>query len=873
MKRLLLILLLAMLLPLNVAAQVIQGVVTDASTKETLPGVHVYFQDNTKAVVRTDAYGRYKIAARKGMLVFSMMGYNTQILEVKGAMKLNVKLVESESSLKEVEVKSKKKRYVRKDNPAVQLIQKVIDAKKKGDIHLHDYSSFTKYEKMVTALNEFTPKVFEDDHFKRMPFLKDHVEKCTETGKLILPLIVDEKVSEIIYRKDPKADKTIVVGQRTEGINEFVSTGDMMNALLADCFTDVDIYEDNIRLLKFPFLSPIASNGALGFYRYYLADTLMVDNESCIQVDFTPNNPQDFGFSGSLWITNDSTYRVKRSHLGIPSRSDVNFVEQMDIIQDFTLLPTGEQVMTDNKMIIQLALTSWFQKAQVERTIKYSNYSFDVIPDKKFKFLGDVKVESSSMMKDENFWKENRPAPLSNSEGRMAQLLHSIENIKGFKPILWILKAFIENHVETSVNPDRPSLIDIGPVNTTIGSNWVEGFKLRLSGQTTANLNKHWFLKGYGSYGFGDKRWKGMGELTYSFNEKDFLPREYPCHNITFTYTNDVISPSDKFLSTDKDNVFVALKWAKVRHMNYFERFNLLYDKEWENGLRLNAQLRREWNEGAGDLFYQPLSAGTITETGLMPTNDVNASLKKITFTEAKLSLQFQPGASYANTKQRRIQTNHDTPIMSISHTMGFKALGGQYKYNYTEATLYKRFWLRTWGRIDCTAQAGIMWNKVPFPFLIMPAANLSYITQNNTFCLINNMEFLNDRYASLHLTWDLNGKLFNRIPLLRELKWRECFSVNMLWGTLTSKNNPFLERNQGDNTLFFFPGSYVHDGSFEYASHVMQRNKPYIEVVAGIHNIFRFLQIEYVHRLNYVSGEYGKVHNWGIRGRLNFSF
>ena len=58
--------------------------------------------------------------------------------------------------------------------------------------------------------------------------------------------------------------------------------------------------------------------------------------------------------------------------------------------------------------------------------------------------------------------------------------------------------------------------------------------------------------------------------------------------------------------------------------------------------------------------------------------------------------------------------------------------------------------------------KGGAQWNKVPFPLLIMPAANLSYILQRETFNLINNMEFLNDRYASLDVSWDLNLSLIH---------------------------------------------------------------------------------------------------------------
>lgn len=856
----------------KMAAQMVTGEIVDKEFGDPMPGVYIYYVDDKSTMVVSDINGRYKIAARKGQLLFSVIGYDKYMVETDGKeQKLNVQLVETASSLNEVVIDRKKQKYSRKNNPAVEMMRKVIDAKKSSDLYEQDFFSYQKYEKMTLALNEFTPKVFEDDHFKHFPFLKEHVERSPETGKLILPLTVEEKVSRQIYRKSPKSEKTIVIGQHNEGVTELINTGDIVNNMLADCFTDIDIYKDDVRLLQYPFISPISTKKAIGFYRYFIVDTLLVDKQECFQVDFTPNNAQDFGFSGSLYILADSTWRLKKAHLNIPARSDVNFVEHMDIIQDFEPLPSGEQVVKDAKMIVQLKIASFIQKLQVERTVRYSAFDFNIIPERTFKIRGDVKVESSAQMRDEEFWEEFRPAPLTKSENQLNLLLERIKNIKGMKYIIWVGKAFIENYVETAINPDKKSLVDIGPVNTMIGSNFVEGFRLRASAQTTAALNPHWFGKAYVKYGFGDKRWKGMGEVTYSFNKKDHLPREYPCRNLTFTYTNDVSSPSDKYVPTDKDNVFFALKWTPVKHMNYFERYNLLCDWEWENGFRLTTQLRREWNEAAGALFYQTLNNGMYDGSGRYVPNTQNGPLiHKIYFTEATVGLEYQPGATYLNTKQRRVPTNFDSPIMGLTHTMGVKnVLGSQYNYNFTEATLYKRFWLHSWGKIDCMAKYGMQWNKVPYPFLITPAANLSYIMELYSFNLINNMEFLNDRYASLILSWDMNGKILNRIPLVKKLKWREFIGLNMLWGTLTDKNNPFLAKNINDPHLMFFPGVYKN-GQFQYTSHVMNRRMPYFEAVVGIHNILKIFHVEYVHRLNY---HYPNTQKWGIRFSFRVTF
>lgn len=846
-------------------AQTVSGKVTDAETGEELPFVNVYFDGKQGHSCPTDMNGNYSLPFEKGTLVFSMVGYKTQRIQIVKPQKLNVKLVDESKMIKEVEVTKKKQRYSRKNNPAVEMMKKVIAAKKKTDLHAQEYFSYDKYQKLTFALNEVTDKVFEDDKFKRMPFLKDHVEIYPATGKLILPVSVNETVTHHIYRQQPKAEKDIVTGERVDGISELFNTGDIMTSIIKDCFTDVNIYDDEVRLLQYPFISPISTSSAIRFYRYFIVDTVMVDKDKCYHLEFLPNNPQDFGFSGNLYIMADSTWRVKRVELGIPQRSDVNFVEQMDIVQEFTQLPGGEYVLSTDKMVVQLKLAKFIQKFQVERNTKYSNYDFAQIPDKAFKFKGDKKVEASAMMKDETFWATHRAEQLSQTESRVDVFIKKLEQIKGFNFVLFVAKAFIENFVETTADPKKPSLVDIGPVNTIITHNFVEGWRLRASAQTTANLNPHWFGKGYVAYGFGDHRWKGMGELTYSFNKKDYLPREFPVNNLTFSYANDVMSPSDRFVPTDKDNVFIALKWTKVDHMQYYQRYHFKYDKEWENGLRINMQVKHEVNEPTGALFYQPLDG-----TGA-PSSDPASHIKDITTAEVGFGVQYQPGATWINTKQRRLSTNLDSPIYGLQHTVGVKGvLGGDYNYNLTEATIYKRFWLRSWGKMDFYLKGGIQWNKVPFPLLITPPANLSYIMEDNTFNLIDNMEFLNDRYGMMMFSWDLNGKILNRIPLINRLKWREYIGCNVLWGTLTDKNNPFLAENAGDKDLFYFPGNFRGDGTFEYNSRVMDPKVPYVELVAGIHNIFKLLHIEYVHRMNYIRPNTQK---WGIRFMLRVTF
>lgn len=849
-------------------AQTVSGIVVDAKSGSPLPFVNVYYEGKGVGAA-TDENGNFSVPYRKGwnILTISSVGFKKMEIPISGPIEnLKVRLEVNSQTIKGVSIKGKRKKYDRKNNPAVELMRKVIAAKKHSDLRRHDYFSYQKYEKRTFALNEFTEKVFDDEHFKKLPFLKERVETCPETGKLILPISVDETFSKRIFKKDGNIDKTIVEGRNSTGLNEFFNTGDIATTMIEDVFTDVDIYDNNIHVLQSEFVSPLSSSSGISFYRYFIADTLDVDGIRCIEVTFTPNNSQDFGFNGSLYIMADSTYRVHKATLNLPHNNAVNFVSDMYVSQEFETLPTGEQVIVNDNMIVQISVIGSFTKFHIKRDTYYSNYSLEEIPEKEFKFLGKERLLADAMMKDNKYWNSVRPEPLTEKESTMDDFLKKMEATKGFKFVLFVAKAFIENFVETSTDRGKPSKVDIGPINTIFSQNFVDGFRLRMSAQTTANLNPHLFAKGYVAYGFKDHKWKGMGELTYSFNKKAYLPREFPVNNLTVTYQYDDASPSDIFMPTDKDNVFTSFRWTKVNHMNYVQKLRVLYEREWENGLRLTAQVKKESNEATAALFYQPLD-GTGT-----PSPDKNLHINKFEMADVMIGLRFQPGATYINTKQRRIATNNDSPIFELNHTIGLKnVLGNDYTYNYTEAKVYKRLYLSSWGKIDTYVKGGIQWNKVPFPLLIMPAANLSYIKERETFSLIDNMEFMNDRFVSIMSGWDMNGKILNRIPLIRKLKWREYIGFNMLWGTLTDKNNPFLAKNAGDSRLFYFPGEFRKDGTFKYQSRVMDKNKPYFEVVAGIHNIFKILHVEYVRRLNYLDNP--DIDKWGIRIMLRMTF
>lgn len=842
--------LLCVLSPLHVLSQ-IKGKVVDAETGEPVPYANVYYQKQKTIGTNTSLNGRYTLQSppASDTIVFSFVGYKTHKLYVeRGARKtINVTLEDLGKELDEVLVKPKKQRYRRKNNPAVELMEKVIAAKENHDLKQNEFYRYDKYQRITFGFNNITQEFVDSGFLRHYPTLVKQVEFCPQTQTKILPMTYNETASEHIFRKNPETSRDFIRGTHSEGITDLLRTGEIGTVMLQRFFTDVNIYDNSINLLERYFTSPLSSTTAISFYQYFIMDTVMIDNDSCIELSYVPQNPQDFGFSGRLWIINDGTYRVKRCLIHLPVRSSVNFISNLTIEQDFATLSNGQRILVKDNMIVEMGALKKFHNMFLKRTTSYTGFDFSPIPDEQF-LEREQPREGTVVVEDDKFWQLHRTDSLTRSEATMPNMIRSIQNAKGYGWIMWIVRAFIENYVETAP-PGKKNYVDFGPVNTIVSSNFIDKVRFRLSAQTTANLHPQLFLKGYVAYGIRDKKWKYLGEVEYSFLKKQYSQEEFPRNSITFSTRYDVMAPSDALLPTDKDNVFTSFKTQTVDQMAYFRHYNLRYVYEFDNNFSITTQLRHLTQNPTGSLFYRTLAGSMVDE---------------LTQSEATLSLRYAPGEKTIVTKQRRKAVSHNYPVFTLLHTAGFKGiLGGDYNSNYTEISASKRFWLNSYGRIDIYARAGAQWNRVPFPLLIMPAANNSYIIQRNMFNMINNMEFINDRFVSLDVQWDLSGKLLNRIPLIKRLKWREVIGFKALYGHLTDKNNPNMRPEAND--LYEFPSRNGNTTSF------VMGNTPYMELNVGLHNIFKILRVDYVRRLNYHN--LPNVKKNGVRLSLQFDF
>ena len=829
------------------------GIVKDSITGEPLPFVSVYFDGSTIGAM-TDDNGTFTLQNNQGYtkLAAASLGYDTKFIDLKPGKKndnLEVLLKPTAFEISEVVVKPKREKYTRKDNPAVELIKKVIAHKNDNRIEAKPEYQTEVYEKLSLSLDNFNPNLDKNKFLKKFKFIKNYLDTSEFNGKPILTVSVRENLSDFYYRKSPKAEKTIVRAKRMQGIDKTLDDGGGITSNLEEIFKSINIFDNNIPILLNRFVSPLSSTLATTYYHYYIMDTLDVGGDKCVDLAFVPANSESYGFTGRLYITLDGNYAVKKVLLNTPANINLNWVDKLRIEQEFKQMPDSTWVLDQENTFVNFYVVKGTQQLYAHQLRNYDNYNFNVQnADSVFGLLGALHVLPEATAQPDTFWTHNRPIPLKEKEDALKDLLGQLRKVPAFNAIIKTAEILITGYIPTA-NDKKVTKFDFGPMNTTFSANHLEGFRMRVGGMTTANLNPYWFASGYLAYGTNDRKIKYNLKLTHSFTKKEYHEGENPVNNLSFIQEYDVYPPGQDFLFTSKDNIFVAWKVGEpVTKMQYIRKSVLQYEKEWLNGLTWKSWIMNQNNEAAGTLQYIKRD-----ESGNL------YHIKDFTTSEIGTQLRFAPGERAYNGrsgKESVFNLSKDAPVFKLSHQLGIKGvLGGDYNYNHTEISAEKRIWLSSFGHIDAQVKAGKVWDKVPFPLLILPNTNQSITIQPEAFHMMNALEFVTDQYVSFNATYYLKGWILNRIPGIKWLRLREVLSFNMIYGGLTDKNNPTLTPG-----LFLLP-----DGTQPLGS------TPYMECSVGLENIFKILRIDYYRRLTYL--DHPDIKKGGIRIALRFTF
>ena len=632
----------------NKADIVIKGTVVDAETKEPIPFAAVELV-NAKTWTTTNMDGQYSIISKgtATKIRFTCLSYDPFVKTlIQGKSQIiNVKLRPTVMSINEVVVRPNRKRYKNRKNPAVELIEKVIEHKSENRKEGLDYYEYEKYEKTQFALSHFSDKLKQRKALRKFQFVFDNVDSTKLAGSRILPVYLKETLSDFYYRKSPKSTKEIIKANKMVSFEGYIDNQGMTESLKY-LYQDINIYDNDISFLTNKFLSPIAKT-APDFYKYYIQDTSMVQGNKCVKLFFSPRNKTDMLFQGFMYIILDSSYVVKRIEMSVNKEINLNWVKDVNIVQEFDQIQDKGWLLTTDEISIDFGISKNGMGVFGQRTVSYKDYKVNEIRgDNIFKGV-DVVENKDADKRNAAFWDIHRHQPLSKSEKGVYTIIDSVKKVPAFKRTMDIMMLLISGYRDLGY-------FEIGPVNTFYSYNPIEGVRLRFGGRTTPKFSKKINFESYLAYGYTDKNYKYYLGTTYSLTDKTIY--NFPVKYLKLSFQDETKIPGQDLQFVQEDNFLLSIKRGENNKLLYNKTFKIEHLNEFDNHFSYALGYNYTRQSPGGNLSFNPVNYNSPAD-----------NIPYINISEVSATLRYAPHEQFYQGKLYRTPIANKYPIFSIA--------------------------------------------------------------------------------------------------------------------------------------------------------------------------------------------------------------
>ena len=804
----------------------ISGKVFDSKTKEPLPFVNLVLK-GTSSGTTSDFDGNYQIKSnQKGdSIIASYIGYKKFSAPVRtgASQSINIplELLEEGITLSEVVINPG-------ENPAHRIIRAAIEKKEFNNKRKLSGYEYEAYNKIEFDLNNIPSKMKDKKALRPVKFIFDNVDSSNSAEKPFLPIFMIETLSDFYFRDDPKQKKEIIKASKITGFeNQSVSQ------VMGDMYQNINVYDNDILVFGKNFKSPICDN-AIFNYRFYLEDSLYIDGKWCYHIRFKPKRKQELLFSGNVWIA-DTTFGIKRLEMSIPDDANINFITAANIIQEFNSVDTVWMLSKD-RLVIDFKPDIGIENKKKtgmgiygRKTTSYKNIKVNQPKEVSFfKFGDNVIVEEGATKKDDSFWINARHDSLTQTEQKIYKMIDTIQQLPIYRTWVDVISVIVAGY-KTIGN------FEIGPYSNLLSYNRLEGPRLRIGGRTSSKFSRWYELSGYVAYGTLDEKWK------YAVGFKTFLSKKPHRQLIGINYKSDLEILGQSQNGFTQDNFFASFfRRTPLNSLTRVEQTQLWYEREWFQGFNNRLTfINRKLSPVSGQPYeYKDFEGDTIQKPGIRTS-------------EIRLNTRFAFDEKYISGDFSRSSLGTKYPVLQLTLTKSLKEIyEGEYDYFKAVVRLDDRVRLgQLLGYTDYAFEAGKIWGRVPYPLMELHGGNPTYVYDYMAYNMMNFYEFASDEYASFWLFHHFEGLFFNKIPLLRKLKWREVITYKALFGKVSDTNKKEL----------IFPSSL----------NSLNRG-PYQELSVGVENIFRFFRVDAFWRLTYTD-----LVNipFGIRAGFQMSF
>ncbi|WP_324688843.1 DUF5686 and carboxypeptidase-like regulatory domain-containing protein [Flavobacterium cheonhonense] len=827
MKKIFTLVVLLMVCSLSAQTKV-SGIVLD-NTNQPIPYANIVFKGSQVGVVSNED-GRFYIESPNNYtaIIVSFVGFPDKEVKLPKLVNYDFKVVLTEgNALKEVKIYAGK--TSKKDNPALDILRKIWERRRKNGLKMFKQYQYEKYEKVEFDMNTIDSAFMKNKLFKGMEFVFKNIDTSSVTGKTYLPIFINESLSDYYGDNEAKKTKEILKANKNSGLGN----GDGVNMFIKDLYNDFDIYDNYLNFFDKSFVSPLSRTG-IDVYNYVLTDTAYIDNKWCYNIVFYPRRKNELTFKGDFWV-NDSTFAIKTINMAVTKSANINWVKDIYIEQEFEVLNDSVFLPTRDYMMSDFALRKKEESKGVygKRTTLYRNFKFDEKKPEKF-YKEEVNyIDNSVYAKSDAYWEENRFERLNKDEVGIYKMIDTLKTVKRFKQMYSLVSILGSGYIEIP-----KWKLDYGPIFSTVGFNDVEGWRLRAGGRTYFGPNDLWRIQAYTAYGFDDNKFKYGVSGKWMVDKKNRViisggnRRDVEQIGASLTTTNDVLGRS--YASS---GLFTTAANGKLTNINLS---TLAVEMEPVKNLTFQLGFSYRTLESASDTF----SLNYFTD------NTFTTTASEVKQSELNLQVEYTPKRKTIGYGVERREVDSPYSRFFINYSQGFKGLIDS-DFDYQKIQLYYKqpVVIGPLGRSNFTMELGKTFGQVPLGLMSVVPGNQTYFIIQNTFSNLNFYEFVADEYATLQWEHNFNGKIFARIPGIRKLNLREIIGVRGVYGTVSDENRAI----NASGLVYQAP------------------EKPYWEYSAGIGNIFKVFRLDFAWRANY--RDIPDTNNFTIKGSFGFYF
>lgn len=804
----------------------VSGVVVDKKN-QPVSYANIVFKGSNEGTV-SDENGKFYLESSKNYttLVVAFVGFTTKDVDLEKLVTYNMKVVLNEEEMLQ-EVVIYKGKTSKKNNPALDILRKIWERKRKNGLRMFDQYQYEKYEKVEFDLNTIDSAFMKQKIFKGMEFVFNKVDTSKVTGKTYLPIFINESMYDVYGDNKLKKEKSIIKANKNSGLGN----GDGVNTFIKDLYNDYNIYNNHLTFFDKSFTSPLSTTG-IDVYNYVLRDSSFIDNKWCYNIVFYPRRKNELTFKGDFWV-NDSTYAIKTINMAVSKSANINWVKDIYIEQEFEVVSDSVFLLTRDYMMSDFAINKKEESKGVygKRTTLVRNHKFnEVKPDKFYKEEVNF-IDNEVYTKSDEYWEENRFEKLNKDEIGVYKMLDTLKTVKKFKQMYNLVTILGSGYIQKGN-------IDFGPIFSTFGFNVVEGIRVRVGGRTYFGPNDKWRFQGYTAYGFDDNKFKyGLSGKWMVDSKRRIIVeagnrRDVEQIGASLTTTNDVLGRS--FASSA---LFASGNNGKLTNINLTMA-----------SVEIEPIKNLIFKTG---FSYRTLESASPTFSLDYYSDDTYTTTKsEVKQSEVNLQVEYTPGRKTVGYGVERLNVDSPYSRFFVNYSQGFKGLIDS-DFDYSKLQLYYKqpITIGPLGRTNLTMELGKTFGQVPLGLMSVIPGNQTYFIIGNTFNNLNFYEFVSDEYATLQWDHNFQGRLLSRIPLMRKLNWREIIGVRGVYGSISNENQ------------------LINASGLVYKA----PKQPYWEYSVGIGNIFKVFRIDASWRGNY--RDIPGTNNFTIKGEFGFYF